>query len=335
MRRSWPDDERGLAERVDSAINRLGDLDGTDDDPSVAAFRRALQLELEGAPHRHGRLGAGVLVGPAELALGVELDLAVVCGMAEGTFPARRNDDALLPDRERRVVGRDLPARGDRSGDDHRALVAVIAAAKRTVLLYPRGDLRRAADRYPSRWLTEQTDDVEIVPSFVGGLRRTIFPAHEHEYDTRCLLDWHDSRSRDDDSTQADLIALPGVQQRIELRRGIQLRRARLSSKLTRFDGNLAVGNLGEAALPHPADGDQVTSASRLEAWAGCPHAYFMRYILKVEAIDDADDDHRISPLERGSLVHRILERWAHRGPLTAARFPHPQTAGPTGGGSA
>ena len=310
LRRSWPDDERGLAERVDSAINRLGDLDGTDDDPSVAAFRRALQLELEGAPHRHGRLGAGVLVGPAELALGVELDLAVVCGMAEGTFPARRNDDALLPDRERRVVGRDLPARGDRSGDDHRALVAVIAAAKRTVLLYPRGDLRRAADRYPSRWLTEQTDDVEIVPSFVGGLRRTIFPAHEHEYDTRCLLDWHDSRSRDDDSTQADLIALPGVQQRIELRRGIQLRRARLSSKLTRFDGNLAVGNLGEAALPHPADGDQVTSASRLEAWAGCPHAYFMRYILKVEAIDDADDDHRISPLERGSLVHRILERW-------------------------
>ena len=310
LRRSWPDEERGLAERVESAINRLGDLDGTDDDPSAAAFRRALQLELEGAPHRHGRLGAGVLVGPAELALGVELDLAVVCGMAEGTFPARRNDDALLPDRERRVVGRDLPARGDRSGDDHRALLAVIAAAERTVLLYPRGDLRRAADRWPSRWLTEQAGSPEEVPSFVAGLRRTGFPAHAHEYDARCLLDWHDDRSRDDDSTQADLIALPGVQQRIELRRGIQLRRARLSSKLTRFDGNLAVGNLGEAALPHPADGDQVTSASRLEAWAGCPHAYFMRYILKVEAIDDADDDHRISPLERGSLVHRILERW-------------------------
>ena len=46
LRRRWPDEERGLAERVDSAISRLGDLDGTDDDPSVAAFRRALQLEL-------------------------------------------------------------------------------------------------------------------------------------------------------------------------------------------------------------------------------------------------------------------------------------------------
>ena len=310
LRRSWPDEERGLAERVDSAISRLGDLDGTDDNPSFAAFRRALQLELEGAPHRHGHMGTGVLVGPVSLALGVELDLAVVCGMAEGTFPARRNDDALLPDRERRVVGRDLPARGDRSGDDHRALLALIAASRQSLLLYPRGDLRRAADRYPSRWLTELTGSLESVPSFVGGLRRTTFPAHEHEYDTRCLLDWHDNRSRDDDSTQADLIALGSVQQRVELRRGIELRRARLSSKLTRFDGNLAVGDLGEASLPHPADGDQVTSASRLEAWAGCPHAYFMGYILRVEPIDDRDDDHRISPLERGSLVHRILERW-------------------------
>ena len=310
LRRSWPDEDRGLAERVDSAINRLGDLDGTDDDPSSAAFRRALQLELEGAPHRHGRLGAGVLVGPAELALGVELDLAVVCGMAEGTFPARRNDDALLPDRERRVVGRDLPARGDRSGDDHRALLAVIAAARRTVLLYPRGDLRRAADRWPSRWLTEQAGSLEEVPSFVAGLRRTGFPAHAHEYDARCLLDWHYDRDRADSGPQDDLIRLPSVRKRVELRRGIELRRARLSSRLTRFDGNLADGDLREGALPHPADGDQVTSASRLEAWAGCPHRYFMRYVLRVEAIDDEDDEHRISPLERGSLVHRILERW-------------------------
>lgn len=310
VRRKWPDDERGLAEKVDSAITRLGDLDGTDDNPSPAAFRRALQLELETAPSRHGRLGVGVLVGPVELALGVELDLAVVCGLAEGTFPARRNDDALLPDRERRITGGDLPARGDRSGDDHRALLAVIAAATQTVLVYPRGDLRRAADRSPSRWLTEQAASLEEVPSFVGGLRRTAFPAHQHEYDTRCLLDWHDSRDSSGDSIQADLIGLPSVQQRVELQRGIELRRSRLSRELTRFDGNLAAGDLRDAALPHPTDQGEVASASRLEAWASCPHRYYVRYVLGVDAIDDRDDDHRISPLERGSLVHRILEDW-------------------------
>ncbi len=310
LRRRWPQEQRDLAERVDGAISRLGDLDGTDDAPSLDAFRRALQLELETLPSRHGRLGVGVLVGPVDLALGMELDLAVVCGMAEGTFPARHNDDALLPDRERRIVGWDLPARGDRSGDEHRALLAVLAASKQSLLLCPRGDLRQAADRAPSRWLTEHAGRPEVVPSFVGGLRRTAFPAHQQEYDTRCLLDWHDADSRASDHGRADLLALPSVLRRAELRRGIDLRRSRRSSRLTRFDGNLAAGDLRGAVLPDPTDGHQVSSASRLETWADCPHRYFVRYILRVEAIDDADDDHRITALERGSLVHRMLERW-------------------------
>ena len=309
LRRSWPDEERQMAERVDRAVSRLGDLDGTDDEPSVTAFGRALRLELEGAAHRHGHLGAGVLVGPVDLALGVELDLAVVCGMAEGTFPARRNDDALLPDRERLVAGGDLPARADRPGDDHRALLAVVAAAGRSLLLHPRGDLRRAADRSPSRWLTEEAGEAEEVPSFVAGLRRTGFPAHAQEYDTRCVLDWHDARTRSA-SGWGELARIPGVRQRPELLRGIELRRARMSPRLTRFDGNLPAGDLRGTVLAHPAGGAEATSASRLEMWAGCPHAYFMRHVLRVEAIDDADDEHRISPLERGSLVHRILERW-------------------------
>lgn len=309
LRRSWPDEERQMAERVDRAVSRLGDLGGTDDEPSVAAFGRALRLELEGASHRHGHLGTGVLVGPVDLALGVELDLAVVCGMAEGTFPARRNDDALLPDRERLVAGGDLPARADRPGDDHRALLAVVAAAGRSLLLHPRGDLRRAADRSPSRWLTEEAGEAEEVPSFVAGLRRTGFPAHAQEYDTRCVLDWHDARTRSA-SGWSELARIPGVRRRPELLRGIELRRARMSPGLTRFDGNLSAGDLRGTVLAHPAGGAEATSASRLEMWAGCPHAYFMRHVLRVEAIDDADDEHRISPLERGSLVHRILERW-------------------------
>ena len=327
LRRNWPDEERQMAERVDRAVSRLGDLDGTDDEPSVAAFGRSLRLELEGAKHRHGRLGTGVLVGPVDLALGVELDLAVVCGMAEGTFPARRNDDALLPDRERLVAGGDLPARADRPGDDHRALLAVVAAAERSLLLHPRGDLRRAADRSPSRWLTEEAGDAQEVPSFVAGLRRTGFPAHAQEYDTRCVLDWHDARTRTA-SGWSELAQIPGVRQRPELLRGIELRRARMSSRLTRFDGNLAAGDLRGAVLAHPASASEATSASRLEMWAGCPHAYFMRHVLRVEAVDDADDDHRISPLERGSLVHRILERWLAEAiaegavPAPGARWP-------------
>ncbi|MCY4295275.1 MAG: PD-(D/E)XK nuclease family protein [Acidimicrobiaceae bacterium] len=310
-RSSWPDDEREMAGRVDQAIQGLRELDSTGEPASAAVFQSALRHEIESSSSRHGRLGGGVLVGPVSLAVGLELDLAVVCGMAEGAFPARRSDDTLLPDRERRAVGHDLPARSDRSGDDHRALLAVLAAANETLLLCPRGDLRRAADRSPSRWLLDYAGEPEVVPSFVAGLRRTAFPAHAQEHDTRCMLDWHDARGRDA-GRWSELDQIPGVRHRPELRRGIEMRRARVSSSLTRFDGNLTAGRPhgAELELPRPDEDGSIVSASRLELWARCPHAYFMRYVLKVDPVDDAEDDHRISPLERGSLVHRILELW-------------------------
>lgn len=343
-RNGWPPEEKRLATRVDAAIDRLGDLDGIDDAPSPARFRQALELELDGGAHTHGRFGTGVLVGPVELAIGVELDLAVVCGMAEGTFPARRREDALLPDRERRSTGDDLPLRGDRSGDDRRALLAVLAAARRCVLLYPRGDLRRSAERSPSRWLLDTAEALDgirprgeelarasggwfdEVPSFTAGLRRTEFPAHSQEYDTRALADWHDKhRIRGEPGTgPGGLLELDVVRRRPELRRGIELRLARRSRRLTRFDGNLSTdGDLRGVRLPHPAQETTITSASKLESWVKCPHAYFVRHVLQVDAIDDDRDNHRISPIDLGRLIHGILECWLKEA-IEAGEAPRP-----------
>ncbi len=343
-RNGWPPEEKKLAAKVDAAIDRLGDLDGIDDAPSPARFRQALELELAGGAHAHGRFGTGVLVGLVELAIGMELDLAVVCGLAEGTFPSRRREDALLPDRERRSTGDDLPLRGDRSGDDHRALLAVLAAARRCVLLYPRGDLRRSAERSPSRWLLDTAEALDgirprgedlarasggwfdEVPSFTAGLRRTEFPAHSQEYDTRALADWHDKRRiRGEPGTGPDgLLDLDVVRRRPELRRGIELRLARRSRRFTRFDGNLSTdGDLRGVRLPHPAQETTITSASRLEAWVKCPHAYFVRYVLHVDAIDDNRDNHRISPIDLGSLIHGILECWLVEA-IEANKVPRP-----------
>ena len=317
----WPDHERRFAELVDEAVDRLGHLDEIDTDPSLASFRRALQMELEGTPGRRGTFGHGVLTGPPGAALGAELDLVVLCGLAEGTFPARRREDPLLPDRERLVAGRDLPLRGDRTDDDHRCLLAVLAAAPETLLLYPRGDLRRAAERAPSRWLLDAVearnnvrpsgeelarsglDWLSEVPSFVAGIRQTAFPAHVQEYDMRALLGWHDERRPVGDHWLLD--------ERVELQRGVELTLARRSRRFTRFDGNLAGdGDLRGIRLPHPCDEGQITSASRLEAWASCPHAYFVRYVLRVDAVEDPDESYRITALDRGNLVHRILDRW-------------------------
>lgn len=354
----WPDEEQRHARTVEAAIDRLGELDGIDDRPSADAFCQALQAELSDDPGRRGRFGAGVLVGPVSLGLGVDLDLAVVCGMAEGMFPARRRDDALLPDRERALAGPDLTQRSDH-GDSHRALLAVLAGARRRVLLYPRGDLRRSAPLTPSRWLLDAAEAIDgrrpgtedlgqksgdwlaEVPSFVAGLRAAAFPAHVQEYDMRALLDHRDRRRGRSRSGPGPGLAgqtgeqaawgIDSVRQRVELQRGIELRLGRGSSRLTRFDGNLADGDLRGAALPDPADRDEVVSATRLEKWAECPHAYFVRHVLGVDAVEDPDAEYRINPLTRGHLVHHSLKRWidelSESGAVAAPGAPWPAEA--------
>ncbi|MEM9203908.1 MAG: PD-(D/E)XK nuclease family protein, partial [Actinomycetota bacterium] len=321
LRGDWPVEEQAAGQRIDAAIDRLGDLDGIDPDPSPIAFRRALELQLADDLGRHGTFGNGVLVGPVHGGIGLELDQMIVLGMAEGSFPARRRDDPLLPDRVRAVIGPDLPQRSDRVDDDHRALLAVMAAAERVTFTFPRGDLRRSAERAPSRWLLdsiEARDDVRPsgeelaaltgdwvreVPSFVAGLRSTSFPGSVQEYDVRALLDHTEAGH--------DFASSPIPRLRAEVGRGSDLLRGRLSTAYTRFDGNLATdGDLRGVALPDPTAKGHVTSATRLEAWAVCPHAYFVRYVLGVVAVEDPEEQYRISPLTRGSLIHDTLDAW-------------------------
>jgi len=327
LRETWPPDEQAAGQRIDAAIDRLGDLDGIDPNPSVAAFRRALELQLADDIGRHGTFGNGVLLGPAHMALGLELDVVVVVGMAEGSFPGRRRDDPLLPDRVRTVLTEpgDLPTRALLVADDHRALLGVMAAADHVTMTFPRGDLRRSAERAPSRWLLDSIEAHEgpgvrpaadelgrrtgqwftEVPSFIAGLRATGFPGHAQEYDVRALLDAADAGH--------DITRLPALDQRAELRRGVDLITGRRSRGFTRFDGNLTErgdADLRGIALPTPADPDHVTSATRLEAWSGCPHAYFVGHILGVRPVEDPEQEYRISPLTLGNLVHHALEHW-------------------------
>ncbi len=321
LRTNWPAEERAAAQRIDAAIDRLADLDGIDPNPNPSSFRRALELQLADDLGRHGSFGNGVLVGNVKLAIGLELDNVVVLGMAEGSFPARRRDDPLLPDRVRTVAAPDLPLAADAVHDEHRALLAVMAAASEVVFSFPRGDLRRNAERAPSRWLLDSTeirdgvrpsaadlnrltgDWLTEVPSFIAGLRSSPFPAHDQEYDVRALLDRAEAG--------ADIRTDPLVDLRPALRRGIDLVTGRLSSRFTRFDGNLATdGDLRGAQLPAPTDAGEISSATRLESWAKCPHAYFIRHILRVDSVQDPEEQYRISPLTLGSLVHDLLDRW-------------------------
>src|SRR6185312_3073800 len=172
-------------------------------------FTRTLELELESDLGRVGRMGEGVLVGSVGMGAGLDLDLVVILGLAEGLFPAPTHDDSLLPDHERSVTADELPLRSQGVERQHRRLLAALAGARRQVLCVPRGDLRRNMERVPSRWVLQiagalagerwWSDDlwhadersfgwVNHVASFDAGLRRTGFAATAQEHRLRSLM---------------------------------------------------------------------------------------------------------------------------------------------------
>ena len=272
-------------------------------------FTRTLALELETDLGRVGRFGDGVLVGPISMGIGLDLDLVVVLGLAEGTFPAPVHDDSLLPDHEREAAGDELPLRRARVDREHRELLAGLAGA-RHVLGVPRGDLRRSTERVPSRWVLDiasalagerwWTDDllhahvdwVEHVASFDAGPAHASLPGHRagappphaarRPPERRRRARGHHRRRC---SPRRDVVAARRSDGVHPLRR--QPRRARRAVARRRH-----------------------MSATRLQTWAACPFAYFVENILRVEPVENPEDALQISPLDKGSLVHEALEEF-------------------------
>jgi ATP-dependent helicase/nuclease subunit B len=308
-RSAWPLVEQKAAERVDRALDRLSSLDTLESSVSQAVFARSLALELEADLGRVGRMGEGVLVGSVDMGVGLDLDLVIVLGLAEGIFPAPLQDDSLLPDLERVATGDELPLRAQRIERQHRQLFAALAGAAHQVLSVPRGDLRRNVERVPSRWILQVAsamagerwwsedfskatlDWLTHVASFDAGIRHMQFPANEQEHRLRSLMA--------QGSSHLPLLVLLAADEVVGS--GAEVLMARRSERFTRFDANLS--GLG---VPSPAE--EVMSATRLENWATCPFAYFMHNILKVDEVENPEVELRITPLVKGSLVHKVLE---------------------------
>ena len=309
----WPEHEREAADRVDAALDRLSGLGAVEPHTDLATFRRTLQLELDDDLGRVGQFGHGVLVGTPPAVLGVDLDVVIVLGLAEGVFPTRPHEDSLLPDAERRIVADELPPRDQRVGVEHRHLLAALAAARsERVVTYPRGDLRRSIERPLSRWLSDavqllQPDAadprrlpdgaewLQWIPSFAGRVRSAKFPANEQEYRLRALAEHRGRRFADHPLVAGDAGLVRSAAAALAFQR----------AAFDRFSGHVP-----EAASDIASPVDRVISASQLETWLSCPHAYLMQYVLKVEPVENPEELLAIPPMELGSLVHDILERW-------------------------
>jgi ATP-dependent helicase/nuclease subunit B len=329
--RAAPEAEQLALERVRAIVEGLAGLDVIGAPPSVASFRRVLEEELDVSVGHTGSFGDGVLVAPVHSLLGTDYDALYLVGMSEGTFPPPPRDDTVLPDLERERVSGALPRRPERRARERTTYLAALAAAPTRVLSYPRADTRSQREARPAAGALETasaharrlvaaheldpgaatiapfTDAgwFRMVSSFDHAVRDAAAPASEQEHDLQSMLKWHGT-----------LLRHPLVRSEPRLAAGIRAVRARTGRRIDAWDGVV-----DPRLVTRPGE-EVAMSATALETWAQCPFRYFLDRLLSVRAIERPEFRDRISPRERGTLVHGVLEQFLREHPRHAPGEP-------------
>ena len=251
-------------------------------------------------------------------------DVVHIVGMIEGSVPAPTGDDPLIPDASRQEAGgagAGLPLRDERLAEDRYAFLSALGAGPEATLSFPRSSPAGQRAYYPSRWFLEQASVIEGSPvhtsdlwSMDGNPWLTILRSMEqslasvpgstaadlHDYDLERLWSWKQAglEARTHPLAESSILA-----------KSFDLGRQRYASRsFTEWDGNLS-GALQGSRLAERLENTPLSPTS-LEQWAGCPFRYFLGHVLRISTLDDPEEIYAISPLERGSLLHGILEEF-------------------------
>ena len=316
---NWPSKHRTTHERLLGVLDEFGSLDTTTLRPTKELFLEILEQLLEAPSGRLGETGTGVFIAPVETAKGMAFDAVYMVGMCEGSFPAAPPQDSLLPYETRETVGGGLVLDSQRTfrTKERRAFLIAQASSDEYVLSYPRADSGSQRPTFPSPWFMDalttlkgtpvSTTDIpqlpnetwlEVIQSPLHSLEstETVSAADIHDRDVASVSRWRASGRALKDHYLAPSDGMIG--------RSITMNDSRRSPQVTRWDGDVS-GHIDAELLLREGP----LSATGLESWARCPFSYFLGNVLGLKALDSPEDVLTISAIDRGSLVHRILER--------------------------
>ena len=317
--KSLPSTETVALEKIHRALEELKAADSVKTGTTLREFRQTVDDALQDSTGRLGVTGQGVFVSSFAAAAGMNFDSIWMVGMIEGAVPPALPPDPLLPEADWLSAGG--PSRLKKHiAQERRDYLSVVASAPRRELSYPAAGAASNRKAYPSRWLLEQASALENEPIRSSDLSRLAdrpwlsidaSPEHAlsrvpessladlHDYTLHRLLYWKSSGNR--------LGAHPFVQNGA-LARAMLLGTQRDLRQLTEFDGNLSL--VAQTARFSRSLDTSPISATRLESWARCPFSYFLGHVLRLSALDTPEETVAISALDRGGLMHKILERF-------------------------
>lgn len=301
-----PAEEAYALATLRTTVRGLAGLHSVEASSTLADLRKTVEQVLSRTSPRVGQFGDGVYVGPVASSIGLDADVVFVIGLSEDAYPGRLHESALLPERARVAAGNQMRQVRDELDRRQRVLQIALSAAPRSIVTFPRGDLRRSTERLPSRFVlptlralsgNHHLAATEWATADYGSAMETVH-SHAGELTTTSALlateqEWRTRQSTTDGHSTDPIV--------IAARRLID---ARASAELTAWDG--LVGPLD--GLPDYAMGSPSISPTALESYAACPFAFFARRLLKVEPLEQPEDIVIITPADIGTLIHAVMD---------------------------
>jgi ATP-dependent helicase/nuclease subunit B len=298
----------------------------------VRAVRAALQQidgnQLFGEPTgTFGRLGVNVL--DVNSLRHLRFRAVIVLGLTERSFPPPPRQDALLLDDERRALNEridgEIPPRA--TGPDVEPLqftLTIAAARERLILSYARGEAGGSRSHLPSYFFRAAAGTLTGAAVRIADIDRLDPELFERVPANRfgAALPEEALTASEFDRTLMGLD--PALGQACLRQRSASFARARSawdarwqSPALTAWDGVLDPSL--RDAISGSARLTKVLSPTRLETYAACPYRFFLQAILGLAEVEEPEAVERISALDRGSLIHTILDRFLSE---TSAELP-------------
>ena len=322
------DDKYDDTDRVDSCIDRIRRLDDVSQrHVPFDRFASVVQSEVSNPSGTIPGLGSSVLVADAVSVTGCVFQRVHMLGMSEGNYPSSARSDPLLPDYLRVELDPDsstLQTRKEREQISRAHYLYALESASYRRLYWNQAEPGDADIKYPSSWYLDELRKVSgndrismnvkdvmdpdkgmihFTPEMhqISNSKLTLGEAYEFDL----LLASNASNSRSNRQTLLQEEYFSG------LSRGIEYMRAKRSNRFTEFDGNL--NGLPQLTLP------DTMSASTLQDYAVCPYRFFLSQNLNVEQVQEPDEDLTLSAMDRGILVHGILEKFVARRDLSSS----------------
>ena len=316
-----PEPELNALEKVQDILSELTAASTVAPRPTLQTFREDLYEALQAPAGRLGEMGKGVFVSSFRVAAAMRFDAVYLVGMIEGAAPPAAWDDPLIPESARQRAGGSsagFEMQQDKRAKERRDYLSALRSAPDRTLSVPLADPSAGREQHPSRWLLEQAKKLNGLRVTASELKRmrdrdwlTIIPSAESglldgdatdaadvlDYDLRHLLRWR---------TMGQGVARHPYASGAPLGRALQLGSARNGSRFTEWDGNTS--SVARESRYRNDTLNRTHSPTRLERWAACPFSYFLGNVLRIGSIETPEDIFSISALERGSLVHKILD---------------------------